>query len=225
MRAIVRFVFILGAFFTATLLVFKAFDLLTVEDIKNWLTQAQTASHWVVGSVIIGLLLIDLFIAIPTLSLTILSGFFLGVELGVIYSTIGMIGTGSMGYFISKYKGESLLNRVAKNHLEVEEMKSLFNRFGPVALSFCRAAPMMPEITSCLAGVTNMSYPRFLFYYLLGTVPYAIIAVYSGSISTVDNPEPGLYTFIAMFGVLTLFWGVFILVKRKELPSFREFYK
>ena len=219
MKTLFKFVFLLGAFFTASLLILKAADLFTIDDIKLWLTEAQEASHFVVGGVIVGLMLIDLFIAIPTLSLTILAGFFLGMELGLAYSSIGMIGAGSMGYFLSKFKGDSLLKRISKDHADIEDMKRLFNQFGPIALSLCRAAPMLPEVTSCLAGVTNMPYWKYIFYYFLGTVPFAAIAVYAGSISTVDDPEPGFIAFGAVFGFLTLVWIVFLFFKRKEFNT------
>ena len=50
------------------------------------------------------LMLIDLFMAIP-ITLTILSG--LGVELGVLYSSIGMIGSKTMGYIISRFMAKN----------------------------------------------------------------------------------------------------------------------
>ncbi len=217
MKALIRFVFILGAFFTATLLLFKAFDVLTVEDIKQWLTDARHAPVWITGLIISGLLIIDLFIAIPTLSLTILSGFFLGLEFGILFSTTGMVGAGTMGYLISRYKGDWLLRKVSGSEEQLLEMKELFHSYGPVALTLCRATPMLPEITSCLAGVTRMPYWKYLLFYLIGTVPYAIIAVYAGSISTVDDPEPAVFTFLAMFGILGLVWFSFLFLKRKEL--------
>ncbi len=216
MKAIIKFAVILGAFFTVTLLVFKAFDLLTVEDIKAWLIQLQHAPHWIIGMFIIALLLVDLFIAIPTLSLTILSGFFVGVELGVLYSSIGMAGAGSLGYGLSRYKGEHFLKKLCKTNDELAEMKSLFSAHGPMALSLCRAAPMLPEISSCLAGVTKMPFSKYILFYLLGTIPYAIIAAYAGSISSLDNPSPAFYTFIGMFVVLSLAWGVFLIYKRRQ---------
>ena len=216
MKPIIKFAVILGAFFTLTLLVFKVFDLLTVEDIKAWLTQLQHAPHWVIGLFIISLLIVDLFIAVPTLSLTILSGFFVGVELGVLYSSVGMAGAGTLGYGLSRYKGESFLKKLCKNDEELSDMKSLFSAHGPMALSLCRAAPMLPEISSCLAGVTKMPFRKYILFYLLGTIPYAIIAAYAGSISSIDNPSPAFYTFIGMFVVLTLAWGIFFLYKRSK---------
>lgn len=216
MKALLKFVILLGAFFTFTLLLFKVLGVLSVDDIKLWLEQALGISPWIVGLIIIGLLLIDLFIAIPTLSLTILSGFFLGLELGVTYSSIGMIGAGSMGYFVSRTNGERLLRFVTKDEEQVAEMKELFTKFGPVSLMLCRAAPMLPEVTSCLAGVTRMPYLRYLLFYLIGTLPYSIIAVYAGSISSIDNPAPAIFTFMGMFAGLTFIWIVFIYFTKKR---------
>ena len=218
MKALIKFVALLGAFFTFTLLVFKVLGILSTNDIKLWLEQAMALSPWIVGAIIIALMLVDLFIAIPTLSLTILSGFFLGVELGVFYSSIGMLSAGTMGYVISRFHGEKLLRFVSKEEAQISEMKHIFNTFGPISLLLCRAAPMLPEVTSCLAGVTKMPYWKYFIFYALGTLPYAIIAAYSGSISTVSNPEPAIFTFIGIFGGLSLIWAVFLYLNKHKLP-------
>ncbi len=217
MKALIKFVILLGAFFTFTLVAFKLLGILSTDDIKSWLEAAMNLSTWVVGLIIIALMLIDLFIAIPTLSLTILSGFFLGVELGVLYSSIGMIGSGTMGYIISRFHGEKLLNFVTKDEKQKNEMTRIFSLFGPFSLMLCRAAPMLPEVTSCLAGVTKMPYWKYLLFYSIGTLPYALIAAYSGSISTVNDPEPAIYTFISIFAGLTLVWITFLYFNKHRI--------
>lgn len=219
MKALFKFALLLGAFFTFTLLLFKVLGILSIDDIKFWMEEALAISPWIVGAIIICLMLVDLFIAIPTLSLTILSGFFLGLELGVFYSTIGMIGAGTMGYVISRLHGEKLLRFVSKDQNQIDEMKDIFTRFGPFSLMLCRAAPMLPEVTSCLAGVTRMPYLKYLLFYLLGTLPYSIIAVYSGSISSVENPSPAIFTFIGIFGGLTLIWAGFLLFNKRKFKK------
>lgn len=219
MKALIKFVVLLGAFFTFTLLLFKVLGILSVDDIKFWLQEAQTISPWIVGLIIILLLMVDLFIAIPTLSLTILSGFFLGLELGVFYSTLGMLSAGSLGYVISRFHGNKLLKFISKDESQIEEMKNIFHRFGPFSLMLCRAAPMLPEVTSCLAGVTNMSYTKYLLFYLIGTLPYSIIAAYSGSISSVENPSPAIFTFIGLFGGMTLIWAGFLFFNKKKMKA------
>ncbi len=219
MKALIKFVVLLGAFFTFTLVLFKVLGVLSVEDIRYWLEQAMTVSPWIVGLIIVVLMLVDLFIAIPTLSLTILSGFFLGMELGVFYSTLGMLGAGTMGYVISRFHGEKLLKFVSKDQDQIEEMRRLFTRFGPFSLMLCRAAPMLPEVTSCLAGVTRMPFWKYILFYSIGTIPYSIIAAYSGSVSTIDNPSPAIFTFIGIFGGLSLIWAGFLYFNKKSLKK------
>jgi uncharacterized membrane protein YdjX (TVP38/TMEM64 family) len=219
MKALIKFVLLLGAFFTFTLLVFKALGILSVEDIRFWLQEALTLSPWLVGTIIVLLMLVDLFIAIPTLSLTILSGFFLGVELGVFYSSVGMLGAGTMGYVISRFHGEKLLRFVSKDEEQINEMRRLFSQFGPVSLMLCRAAPMMPEVTSCLAGVTHMPYWKYILFYAIGTIPYSVIAAYSGSVSSIDDPSPAIFTFIGIFGGLSLIWLGFLWFNKHQLKK------
>ena len=216
-KAILRFVGMLVLVFTLTLLLFKGLDVLSVEDIKLWLQEAQKWSPIWVGSLIIALLIVDLFIAIPTLSLTILSGFFLGLEMGILFSSLGLMLAGSLGYFISRYHGAKLLYWVCKNESEQIGMIHLFQTLGPLSLLLCRAAPMLPEITSCLAGTTRMPFWKYVLYFALGSLPYSAIAVYSGSISTVDNPSPALYTYVGMFAVLGLIGLIVLFFKRHEL--------
>ena len=218
-KAIMRFVGVLVLIFTLTLLLFKGLDVLSIEDIKHWLQEAQQLSPIWVGSLIIALLMVDLFIAVPTLSLTILSGFFLGLEMGILFSSVGLMLAGSLGYLISRYHGAKLLTWVCKDESEQKGMVHLFQTLGPLSLLLCRAAPMLPEITSCLAGTTRMPYWKYVFYYALGSLPYSAIAVYSGSISTVDNPSPALYTYVGMFAVLGLIGLIVLYFKRHELMS------
>ena len=221
MKALVRFVVLLGAFFTFTLVVFKLTGFLTVDDIKVWLEQGLTLSTWIVGLIIVGLMMIDLFIAVPTLSLTILSGFFLRVELGVFYSSAGMLPAGTMGYVISRFQGDKLLRFVSKDDAQTKEMVDIFNRFGPFSLMLCRAAPMLPEVTSCLAGVTRMPYWKYILFYAIGTIPYSIIAAYSGSVSSIENPQPAILTFIGIFGGLSLIWAGFLFFNKHKLKKIK----
>ena len=218
-KAIMRFVGVLVLIFTLTLLLFKGLDVLSIEDIKHWLQEAQQWSPIWVGSLIIALLMVDLFIAVPTLSLTILSGFFLGLEMGILFSSVGLMMAGSLGYLISSYHGAKLLTWVCKDKSEQKGMIHLFQTLGPLSLLLCRAAPMLPEITSCLAGTTRMPYWKYVLYYALGSLPYSAIAVYSGSISTVDNPSPALYTYVGMFAVLGFIGLIVLYFKRHELMS------
>ena len=50
--------------------------------------------------------------------------------------------------------------------------------------------------------------PRFLFGYTIGVVPFAFIVAFAGSISTVADSSPAIYTPIAATVILLVLWSV-----------------
>lgn len=60
-----------------------------------------------------------------------------------------------------------------------------------------------------MAGMTRMSFLKFLGLWLISTVPYAIIASYAGSISTLEDPKPAIMAAIGLTGFFWLGWVVF----------------
>jgi len=81
MKTLLKLFLSLAAVFASTFLIAKLFGLLSVAQIENWLGQAQQLSPLYVGSIVALLLFADLFIAVPTLTITILAGYFLGFPL------------------------------------------------------------------------------------------------------------------------------------------------
>ena len=77
-----------------------------------------------------------------------------------------------------------------------------------------RAAPMVPEVTSCMAGVTGMPLLRFLKFFMIGNLPYVLIASYAGSISSLNSPMPAIYTTLGLYVVLWTGWYLFQRSKR-----------
>ena len=79
----------LALFFASTFIILKSTGMITVEKIELWLEMAKTANPLYVGAIIAGLLFADLFVAVPTLTVMILGGFFLGPIYGAIAGVIG----------------------------------------------------------------------------------------------------------------------------------------
>ena len=78
MRQLIYLALGLALFFASTFLIIKMTGILSVEDIKLFLTEAHEVAPVYVALAVILLLVADLFIAVPTLTVTILPGFFLG---------------------------------------------------------------------------------------------------------------------------------------------------
>ena len=205
MKLLIKIIIFGFLFFSTILLLANLTGVLSTDQIENWLVEAQQVSPIYVASLVIALLFSDLYIPVPTLTISILSGFFLGFTNGVLASLIGVCSAGISGYWLSYYGGAKLLNKVVKDEEQKQDMIAAFNQYGIVLILISRAMPVLPEITACLAGLTKMPFRKFLMAWLLSSVPYVTIAGYFGAISTIDNPKPAM---IAAVSISLFLWIV-----------------
>lgn len=209
MKLLIKSIIILFLFFTSMLLIMKFTGLLTIEDIKSIFTNLKTQPSYMIGSLVILLLFIDLFIAIPTMTVILLAGYFLGFQLALLYTSIGLLGASLTGYTLSIFYGERIINKLSNDQKQINQMKQLFNTHGMILIMLSRAVPLLPEISACLAGTCHMNLKKYLLAWTIGTIPYICIMTYAGSISSIDNPKPAL---IAAIGITVLFsigWFIF----------------
>lgn len=207
------------AIFTSTLLLIKFSGILTVEDIKGIFETLKSKPSYILGSIIVLLLFIDLFIAVPTMTIIILAGFFIGFELAVFYTFLGLLLASLTGYILSRKYGLKILNKLTSDQEQVEQMKELFNKHGVLVLILSRAVPMLPEISACLAGTCSMSIKKFLTAWSLGTIPYLCVIAYAGSISNLDNPMPAIY---AALGITITFWFLWMIFLKVNKLQFKK---
>mgnify|MGYP001800194572 CR=1 FL=1 len=209
MKALIKVMLILGSAFALTFVLGRLFGILTVDNVRHWLEMAQTVDPiWVAGTVIF-LLFLDLFVAVPTLTITILAGFFLGFPVGASAAFAGMSLAAFSGYFISRIWGDGAISLLVKDEKDRSEMANTFHRNGPAMIVLSRAAPIVPEVTACMAGATRMRLDRYSVYYAVSTLPYVAIASYAGSISSPDSPQPAIYAALMLYAVLWVGWYVF----------------
>jgi len=203
MKSMLKLMLVLAVGFASTFLILNATGLLTLERIIYWLELAQQSPPLLIGSIVALLLFLDLFVAIPTLTVMILSGFFLGPFMGAIFSILGLSAAGFSGYGLSHRYGDKLAKFLIRDEEELVKAKRSFSRFSVGTILLSRALPILPEVSACMAGLTRMPKSKFVFTWLLSTVPYAIIASYAGSISSQSNPKPAIF---AAIGLTTFFW-------------------
>lgn len=212
MKSLIKVTLVIAVIFASTFIFAKVFGVLSLEQIQSWLEQAHQASDSVLVVVVIILLFADLFVAIPTLSICILAGYFLGFGLGAFAALIGVMLAGTSGYWISRLYGERFLNRLLKQQQQREQLKVSFKKHGFVMILLSRATPILPEVSACLAGMTCMPFLRFKLAWCLVSLPYVLIAAYSGSISSVNDPKPAIIAALGLSAVFAICWTIF---KRK----------
>ena len=202
----------LGLVFATTFLLLNATGVVTVAKIETWLTLARDADPLWVAPVIALLLFVDLIISVPTLATITLSGYFLGPVIGALAGVVGLLLAGLGGYVISHRYGDLLLKLVVKDETKRSEAITTFQEHGAVVILLSRASPILPEVSACMAGMTGMPLGKFLALWLASSVPYALIAAYAGSISSVDNPKPAIF---AAIGLMSFLWLSWLIVRRR----------
>lgn len=206
MKQLVTVALILAALFASTFLLLNATGAIPTEKILAMVTDASEINSLYAAAFIVFILFADLFIAVPTLTISMLSGYFLGPLVGGICAAAGMMIAGIVGYAISWHYGPRLLAKIYRDPTKLQEMQRIFLSHGIIMLLICRAVPILPEVCCCLAGANRMPFPRFLSCYAVATVPYAFIAAYAGAVSSLDNPFPAILTAIAISSSLWLSW-------------------
>lgn len=218
MKPLIKLILVLFAGFAVIMLLIRLSGFLTLDMIEVWLEVVRNISPVYVSLLVIGLLIVDLFLSVPTLALTMLAGFFLGHMAGAASALAGLLLAGMAGYGFGQLFGERMLNRLIGDLDQRSAAKEAFERNGFVMILLARAIPMFPEVTACMAGMMRMSFAKFVLALSLGSVPYVLIASYAGSISTVSNPEPAIIAALSISGFLWLSWFLHHRYRKKKQP-------
>lgn len=195
--------------FACTFLILNATGWITSEKIELWLKLAQDTSPIWISAIVAALLFADLFIAVPTLTVIILAGFFLGPVLGAVAAIIGLSLAGIGGYGLSRRYGHYMLNLLIKQPDKRQELKETFQKHGTIVILLARAVPILPEVSACMAGLTGMAFAKFLLIWWVSAIPYAVAASYAGSISTLENPKPAIFMAMGITLLLWISWIIF----------------
>ncbi|WP_209349484.1 VTT domain-containing protein [Pontixanthobacter sp. CEM42] len=206
MKTLLKVMLTIAAIFASTFILGRVLGILTENNVREWLELASTLSVLTVAAVVIGLLAIDLFVAVPTLTIVIVGSYFLGFEWGFSAAMAGSALAAFGGYAICSRWGESALSRVIRDKKQRSEMRDAFTAHGPGMIMLARAAPILPEVTACMAGMTKMPLARFAMFWLIGTLPYMSIAAYAGSVSTLDDPRPAIFAALGLYAVMWAGW-------------------
>lgn len=209
MRPLLKAMLVLGALFASTFVLGRALGILTEDNVREWLEQASTLSASTVAALVVTLLFIDLFVAVPTLTIVLLGAFFIGFEAGFAAAMAGSALAAFGGYAICRTWGEGALAYVVPEETKRSEMRSAFLVHGPGMILLARAAPILPEVTACMAGLTRMPLPRFALLWSVATLPYMGIAAYAGSISTLENPMPAIFAALGLYAIMWTGWLVY----------------
>jgi membrane protein DedA with SNARE-associated domain len=182
-------------------------ELFTLTEIKDL---AQQYGYWVV---FFGIMLENTGIPLPGETITLVGGFLAGSgELAYPYVLSAAIGGAivgdNFGYWLGRWGGLSFLERVGKlfrlDPEEITRARDRFNGNSDRAVFFGRFIALLRIFAGPLAGLSGMSYPRFLFFNAAGAIAWGAtmtsLAYFAGSFIPLEK----LVNYVLKFGLAAL---------------------
>ena len=171
---------------------------------ENTVAQLRATGTWAWAAGI-GLLVIDLFL--PILGTVVMSalGLIYGWLFGGILSAFGSVLAGVLAYGLCRKLGRGAARWLAGEEGLAEGERLFRGELGGWIVALSRWMPVLPEVISCLAGLTKMPFPRFFAALCIGSVPMGFVFAWIGH---AGEDTPGLALGLSA-GLPPLIWGIF----------------
>jgi len=159
----------------------------------------------------VSLLLVDVFIPVPSSIVMTAQGALFGFLGGTALGMIGSVGATLIGFAIGR-RSSRLINRYIGAAGE-DQSRSLIHRLGPLALIVTRPLPILAETTAIVAGSTAMTWRQAATGSLIGCLPAA--ALYSAAGAFAADVATGLLVFPLVLLLAALFWVIGRVLERR----------
>ncbi len=183
--------------------------LLLGDRIETWMSMDNTVATlrstgawaWAAG---IGLLVVDLFL--PILGTVVMSalGLIYGPIVGGALASIGSMASGLLAYGLCRSLGRGIAEKIAGPKGLAEGERLFAGELGGWTIALSRWMPLLPEIMTCMAGLSRMPLRRFVVALGCGSVPLGFTFAAIGA-AGVERP---LLTLILSACLPPLIWLV-----------------
>jgi uncharacterized membrane protein YdjX (TVP38/TMEM64 family) len=153
------------------------------------------------------LLIIDVFLPVPSSLVMVAHGALFGVWIGTLLSMVGQMGAALVGYAVGR-AGGPMMERMVPPEDRVRGEKFI-ERWGALAMVVSRPIPLFAETVAILAGTARIGWVRSMVAAAAGSLPPALLYALTGAVAR-DFGSAAL-----MFGFVMLMTAVFWLVGRK----------
>lgn len=155
----------------------------------------NSSGRLIVAAAVVVLLFVDLLLPVPSSVTMAFSGMFLGLWIGGAVSFLGAMTAACGGFWFCRWGGQGVFKRLVGKK-DMVRIDSWFRQYGVYAIIISRPIPMLTEILSCLAGLSDLRFRTFLFSSILGTLPICFVYSYVGSRGSITDPWPAVWVAI-----------------------------
>jgi uncharacterized membrane protein YdjX (TVP38/TMEM64 family) len=144
------------------------------EGTREWL---QGFGSWAWAAALL-LLVLDIVLPVPATALMAALGYAYGTLLGGAIGAAGSFLSGTVAYLACRSFGRRMAERIV-GAKDLQRGEKFFERSGGWAVALSRWLPLLPEVISCMAGLTRMPARHFFVALACGALPmaYAFAAV------------------------------------------------
>jgi uncharacterized membrane protein YdjX (TVP38/TMEM64 family) len=194
-------------FFLVAFLAVEALSLPLLTDPSPWLREAGPLA----AAAGVGLLLVDVFVPVPSSLVMVAHGALFGVVGGTLLSMAGGLGATLLGFLIGR-RSRGVVRRIVTVG-DRERAEQLLQRYGTLAIVVTRPVPMLAETTAIIAGTSGMSWRSAAVAGMAGNlVPALFYAATGAAAASLGNQ-------FAVFGAVLAIAGVFWLIGRRTATS------
>ncbi|MFN9020323.1 MAG: DedA family protein [Pseudanabaena sp.] len=175
------------------------FEFFSLEIIQEWI---QQYGYWIV---FLGIMLENAGIPLPGETITLVGGFLAGngelrYPLVLLCTVAGAILGDSAGYWLGRWGGLPALEKIGKLFRmpsdEIAIAREKFRGSADRAVFFGRFIAILRIFAGPMAGLSGMSYPRFLFFNATGAIVWATVttgvAYYAGTLIPLETLVSGV---------------------------------
>ena len=175
MKKLLAISFVPGAVM-ALLFVFWGDHFEEVLKAKSFEENFDHSQAWLIA---IGLMISDLFLPIPASAIMSAIGSKYGLFTGFIINFSGLMLAGLTAYFSARLLNSKTAGLICSEK-ELLEYESFFNKWGGSSIIISRALPILPEVTSLMAGFTKMNFKKYISSLTLGCFGVALFFTWLG---------------------------------------------
>ncbi|HLE83142.1 MAG TPA: VTT domain-containing protein [Thermoanaerobaculia bacterium] len=192
----------MAASFLALFGLAEALELPLLTDPDPWLSGAGSLTAAAVG---FGLLVVDVFLPVPSSLVMIAHGALFGIVGGALLSLAGGTTAAAVGFALGRWGRAPL--RLLVPEEERRRADALLGRWGNLAVVVTRPVPILAESVAILAGTSRLPWRRFLPAAALGNLPACLL--YAATGATALRLDDAFLTFglVLLVAALVWLWG------------------
>lgn len=159
---------------------------------------------WLIG---LALLILDIFLPIPSSMVMATLGILYGPVLGGLLSVVGVIIAGGTGYSLARCLGRPLARRLVGEETLVWG-EAIFEQRGGWIVALSRWVPVLSEVVAMAAGLSGMPARHFAASLICGALPLGFSFAILGHLGA----ERPLWVFAVCLIIPAFLWGVAVIV-------------